>query len=66
MDLKTKVSIEITRGEGDKKNHYQFIMQYGVPLGEAYDVCHEVLEELVKMAGNAAEKAKQKKDEPAQ
>ena len=60
MDLKTKISMEIVKGEGDKKNDYLFIMPYGCPLGEAYDACHEALARVVEMSQKAAEQAKQK------
>ena len=65
MDLKTKVAIEIVKEQDDKKRNYQFIFDYGVPLGEAYDVCHEVLQKLVEMAQQANDRAKQEKKEPA-
>lgn len=63
MDLKTKVSIEAVRKDGDKERLYQFSMPYGVALGEAYDVCHEVLQKLVEMAQQASDRAAQKKEE---
>lgn len=62
MDLKTKVSIEIVRENNDKKNTYQFIMDYGVPLGEAYDVCHEVLQRILELSKQASDRAQQKKE----
>ena len=63
MDLKTKVSIEVVRGEDEKKRVYQFLMPYGVALGESYDVCHEVLQKLVEMAKDASDRAKSKKED---
>ena len=38
---------------------YTFVLPMGAPFGEAYDVCHEVLTDISKMASEAAEKAKQ-------
>lgn len=40
---------------------YTFELPMGAPFGEAYDVCHEVLQQITKMASDAAEKAKQVK-----
>jgi hypothetical protein len=37
---------------------YTFDLPVGAPFGEAYDVCHEVLTHITKMASDAAEKAK--------
>jgi len=39
---------------------YSFDFPMGAPLGESYDVCHEVLNQITKMAADAAEKAQQK------
>lgn len=63
MELKTKVSIEVSRQDGETTRHYQFILPYGAPLGEVYDVCHDMLQEIVKMAQNAADKAKKEEDQ---
>ena len=63
MDMKTKVSMEIEKNSGDKKNLYVFMMDYGCPLGEAYDACHEVLEKIVKLSQEASDRAKRKEED---
>lgn len=63
MDLFTKISIEVVKESDNKKNHYQFIMPYGCKLGEAHDVCHELLQKLVEMAQNVVDKTKRKEEE---
>ena len=62
MDLKTKVALQVTKTDNDVSREYVFLMPYGSPIGEAYDVCHEVLQELVKMAENINKKAAQNKE----
>jgi hypothetical protein len=37
---------------------YTFILPIGAPLGEAYDACFKVLEEIVEMSKVAVERAK--------
>lgn len=63
MEIKTRLTLKESRGEGDKKREYIFMADAGVPLGEAYDVCHEFLNEIVKLATQASERAKQNKKE---
>ena len=48
------VSFEITKGE----RTFVFSMPHGTPFGEAYDACFEVLNDIVKMSTEAADKAK--------
>jgi len=46
-----------------EKNSYSFSMPIGAPLGEAYDAAHQIMQEIIKFAQNAAEQAKQKVEE---
>jgi hypothetical protein len=55
MNLKSTFQIDITKNE----RYYTFTMPAGAPIGEAYDVAHELLQALVKMAADAAERARQ-------
>ena len=48
------IAIEIKKE--DRK--YVFMMPLGCPLGEAYDVCHETLQEIIKMSHELADRAK--------
>lgn len=59
MELKSTVQVRVTKSTRD----YSFLMPVGAPLGEAYDVCHEILREIVKMANEAAERSKQLSNE---
>ena len=63
MELKQKFFIELSRGEEGSERNYQFILPINAPLGEAYDVCHEILQKVVKMAQEASDRAAQKKEE---
>jgi len=48
--------------EVEKNDHkYSFTMPIGAPLGEVYDAAFEMLQEIVKLANEAVEKAEQKK-----
>ena len=49
------VNFEVVKG--DRK--YVFSIEMGAPLGECYDVCHEVLMEIMKLAQQSADKVKQ-------
>lgn len=54
MNQKAAVLLEV-----NKNDHlYQFVMPVGAPFGEAYDAAYEVLNVIVQMAKEAAEKAK--------
>jgi hypothetical protein len=55
MKQALQVIIEIEKND----RTYIFSMPYGAPIGEAHDAAHECLQEIVKMAKNAAEKMKQ-------
>ena len=62
MDLRSEVVMEI------KKNDrvYKFVMPMACPFGEAYDAAFEALQNISKMAKDAADRAEQKKTvEPA-
>ena len=52
--MSQKISIEVKRDD----RLYEFEMPFGSPCGEAYDACHEVLQELVKISQQAADRAK--------
>jgi len=68
MNLKLMTCFEKTVGEGDNKRTYQLITNYASPLGETYDFCYEVLQEVSKQAQKAMEAAqspKDKEDKPA-
>lgn len=54
MTLKNTFTIEITKNE----RKFTFTMPSGTPIGEAYDVGHELLQALVKLAHEATEKAR--------
>lgn len=58
MTLKQTFTFEITKNE----RLFTFTMPSGTPIGEAYDVGHELLQALVKLAGEAAEKARSATD----
>lgn len=64
MDVKTHVHFTIDKE--DRK--YVFSLPAGGTLGEAYDAAYQVLERVLEMSKEAAEKAKvadpEKKDEP--
>jgi len=55
MEVKTQINFETVKGE----RKYIFSMPVGGTLGEAYDAAFEVLERLLTMSKEAAEKAKQ-------
>lgn len=54
MTLKQTFTFEIVKNE----RTYTFTMPTGTPIGETYDVCHELLQELVKLAYEATEKSR--------
>lgn len=56
MDYRSIVSIEIKKED----RAYTFLMPQGASIGEAYDVAHQLLESILKMAKDASEKAKPK------
>lgn len=59
MDLKQVIKIEI-----EKKGHvFSFEMPVGVPLGLAYDCAFEVLQAVIEMSKQAAERARPKENE---
>ena len=58
MELKTKVCIPVKKEDRE----YHFDMPYGCPLGEAYDVVHEVLQKIVELSRDAADKTKREED----
>ena len=53
MNQRAMVTIEIIKNE----HSYTLLMPMGAPIGEAYDVVHEMLQAVVGMANNAAAKA---------
>lgn len=40
-----------------ESREYAFNMDIGAPLGECYDACHEILNEIVKMSQAANDRA---------
>ena len=59
MDIKSFISVEVTKNE----RTYHFYMPVGAPFGEAYDAAFEVLNSITEMAKQAVEKAKPQEDE---
>jgi len=55
------VTIEIEK-DG---NTFTFSMPYGCKIGDAYNACHEALQEVVKMGQQAADAAKAKSPDDA-
>lgn len=55
MNIKSVVSIEITKD--DRK--YSFNMEVGSPFGEAYDAAFDVLQHIVNLSKQAADSALQ-------
>lgn len=55
MELRTYATFVKIHGEGDQKREYMFSMPYGCPLGEAYDVVFEVLQQIAKRTKEATE-----------
>lgn len=53
MDQKGYVHLEVTKGE----HNYAFVLPLGAPFGEAYDAAFQVLQQILKMAQDASEKA---------
>lgn len=60
MNLHSRVNLEVTKGE----NSYQLYMPFNAPAGEAYDALFEMLQEVLKMARNNAEKMERKEEAP--
>jgi len=61
MDQRAVLNMEV-----EKNGHlFVFSMPIGAPLGEAYDAVYGVLEEIIKLSNQAAEKMKlpEKKDD---
>jgi hypothetical protein len=54
MPLVNQVVIQVTKSD----RVYNFTMPMGCPLGEVYDACHEILQEIVVHSKNAADNAK--------
>ena len=61
VDQILNVNFEVCKG--DRK--YVLAIPMNAPLGECYDVCHELLQEILKQAQASAEKAKAVKEESA-
>lgn len=59
MNQKGCVVFETTKNE----RNYTFCMPIGAPIGEAYDVAFEVLQELVKIANAESAKAERAKED---
>jgi hypothetical protein len=53
MNQKGYLHLEVTKGE----RNYAFTLPIGAPFGEAYDAAFSVLQEILKMAQEASEKA---------
>lgn len=45
---------------------YRLELPYGAPFGEAYDVCHQFLLEILEHSKKVAEKAKQSEEKEAE
>jgi hypothetical protein len=54
------LNVHFEVSKGDRK--YVFVVPMRSPLGECYDACHEVLQEILKQAQDSAEKAKATKE----
>ena len=54
IELLSKVSVKIKK----ENREYELLMPQGAPCGEAYDVCFEMLQEIIKMAENISNNAK--------
>ena len=62
MNQELKVIFEVDKNE----RKYLFSLPINAPLGEAYDACHEMLQEIMKQAQASVEKAKSTREqEPA-
>ena len=57
MKQKAVVKLVVEKGE----RQFEFIMPFGAPYGESYDAAWEVLQEIIKLSNEAAEKAKRDK-----
>ena len=58
--MKQTAVVKLTRTVNDRV--YSFEMQMGAPYGESYDILWEMLQEIVKLSKEAAEKAKREED----
>ena len=56
MTVEQKATVKLSTTIDDKT--YTFDMPLGSPFGGAYDACHAFLQEVTKMAKDAAERAK--------
>lgn len=56
MEMKNCIEFVVTKGE----RTYTFHMPTGAPFGELYDAAFEVLNEVVRLAQEAAQKASPK------
>jgi hypothetical protein len=55
VDQFLNVNFQVTKG--DRK--YTLNIPYNAPLGEVYDACHEMMQEVLSQAQKLAEKAKE-------
>ena len=62
MNQRAMISVEIKKNERD----YVLLMPMGAPIGEAYDVVHEMLQALLKMANDATQRAAPQAAVPSQ
>lgn len=61
VDQILNINFEISKS--DRK--YIFVVPMSAPLGECYDACHEMLQEILKQAQASAEKAKAAREDSA-
>ena len=57
-ELKALAALEVVTDKGT----FTFTVPNGVPFGEAYDACHEILEKLIEIQGKAVEQMKRPSD----
>jgi len=58
-DQKALVVITVKKGEHD----YEFHMPMNSPLGECYDACFDIMNEVIVMSQKAAERAERSADD---
>lgn len=62
MDLRSEIVMEINKSE----RVYRFCLPVGAPFGEAHDVAHEIIAQILEMAKQSADSAKSKVDSEKQ
>ncbi len=53
------VHFEVTKND----RRYSFVVPMNAPLGECFDACHEMLQEVIKQAQQSADKSKSAREQ---